>query len=180
MDKHTFHDKTFRLFLPNETIEADIDRLAARMNADYEGSDDIPIFICVLNGAIMFTASMMKRLNFTAELMSIKMSSYQGTNSTGTVLIPMGLTGDVSGRRVIIFEDIVDTGNTIVALKELLYSKGATDVRICTMLLKPDVYCKPDKIDYVAREIPNAFIVGYGLDYDEHGRNLKDIYVIDE
>ena len=180
MDKITIHNKTFRPFISNETIEADIDRLAARINADYEGCSDIPIFICVLNGAIMFTAAMMKRLNFPAELMSIKMSSYQGTTSTGTVLIPMGLTGDVSGRRVIIFEDIVDTGNTIVALKELLYSKGATDVRICTMLMKPDVYAKPDKLDYVAREIPNAFIVGYGLDYDELGRNLKDIYVIDQ
>ena len=108
------------------------------------------------------------------------MSSYQGTKSTGTVLNMMGLTADVRGRRVIICEDIVDTGNTIVALKELLLDKGATDVKICTMLFKPEVYKKDVRLDYVGMAIPNAFIVGFGLDYDELGRNLKDIYVIDE
>ena len=92
----------------------------------------------------------------------------------------MGLTADVRGRRVIICEDIVDTGNTIVALKELLLDKGATDVKICTMLFKPEVYKKDVRLDYVGMAIPNAFIVGFGLDYDELGRNLKDIYVIDE
>ncbi|MCQ2156648.1 MAG: hypothetical protein MJY57_05585 [Bacteroidales bacterium] len=110
----------------------------------------------------------------------MKLSSYQGTKSTGTVLNIMGLTADVRGRRVIICEDIVDTGTTINALRELLLDKGATDVKICTMLMKPDVYDKPAPIDYVGMEIPDAFIVGYGLDYDELGRNIRDIYVIDE
>ena len=180
METVKFHDKTFRPFIKNEELEAAIDRLADKINKDFEGSDDVPIFLCVLNGAVMFTAAMMKRLNFPAELMSIKLSSYQGTGSTGTVLIPLGLTGDVAGRKVIIFEDVVDTGNTIVALRELLLDKGATDVKICTMLFKPEIYKKDITLDYVAMEIPNAFIVGYGLDYNELGRNLSDIYQIIE
>ena len=179
-DKITLFDKTFKPFISNEELEAAIDRLAEKVNADYADSEEAPVFLCVLNGAVMFTAAMMKRLNFQAELVSIKLSSYQGTQSTGTILIPMGLTGPVEGRRVIIFEDIVDTGNTIVALKEMLLDKGAKDVRICTMLIKPDVYKKDEKIDYAAMEIPDAFIVGYGLDYNERGRNLKDIYIIDK
>ena len=178
--KIKLHDKYFKPFISNAEMEEAIDRLAERVNADFRDSDDVPIFLCVLNGAIMFTAAMMKRLNFKAELVSIKLSSYQGTASTGTVLIPIGLTAPVDGRRVIIFEDIVDTGNTIVALKEMLLSKGAREVRICTMLLKPEVYKKDEKLDYVGKDIPNAFIVGYGLDYDELGRNLPDIYVLDE
>ena len=179
-EKIKLHDKVFRPYLSNAEIEEAIDRLAERVNADYEDSDEAPIFLCVLNGAIMFTAAMMKRLRFKAELVSIKLSSYQGTASTGTVLIPIGLTAPVKDRKVIIFEDIVDTGNTIVALKEMLLSKGAKEVRICTMLMKPDVYAKDTVLDYVGMEIPNAFIVGYGLDYDELGRNLPDIYVLDE
>ena len=179
-NKIKLHDKVFKPFISYAEMEEAIDRLADRVNADFRDSDDVPIFLCVLNGAIMFTAAMMKRLNFKAELVSIKLSSYQGTASTGTVLIPIGLTAPVEGRRVIIFEDIVDTGNTIVALKEMLLSKGAREVRICTMLLKPDVYKKDERLDYVGKEIPNAFIVGYGLDYDELGRNLPDIYVLDE
>ena len=182
MDKKIkLHDKYFKPFISNSEMEEAIDRLADRINADFKDSDDVPVFLCVLNGAIMFTAEMMKRLNFKAELVSIKLSSYQGTASTGTVLIPIGLTAPVTDRRVIIFEDIVDTGNTIVALKEMLLDKeGAAEVRICTLLLKPEVYDKPVKLDYVGMEIPNAFIVGFGLDYNELGRNIRDIYVIEE
>lgn len=180
MEKIKLHDKTFRPFIKNDELEAAIDRLAEKINRDYEEETDIPIFLCVLNGAVMFTAAMMKRLNFKAELMSIKLSSYQGTTSTGTVLIPLGLTGDVRGRKVIIFEDVVDTGNTISALREMLIGQGAKDVKICTMLFKPDIFKKDIKPDYIAMDIPNAFIVGYGLDYNELGRNLKDIYQIDE
>lgn len=178
--KITLFDKTFRPYIPNAEIEKAIDGVARKLDADYAGRTEPPIFLCVLNGSIMFMAGIMKRVNFPAELVSIKVTSYQGTQSTGTVLMPMGLTGDVKGRDVIIFEDIVDTGNTIVALKELLKSEGARDVRICTMLLKPEVYAKSEKLDYVGMEIENAFIVGYGLDYNEIGRNLPDIYVLDK
>lgn len=174
-----FHDKVFKPYMRQEEIENAIQSVADKLNAEFCGKDEIPMFLCVLNGAIMFTAELMKRTKFPAELVSIKMSSYTGTRSTGTVLNIMGLTSPVKGRTVLICEDIVDTGNTIVALKELLISKGASDVRICTMLFKPDVYDKPEKVDYVGKEIPNDFIVGYGLDYNELGRNLNDIYVIE-
>ena len=180
MDKIKLYDKTFRPFIPNEQIEKAIDDVAAKMNADFKDSEDIPVILCVLNGAIMFTGSLMKRLTFPAELVSIKLSSYQGTQSTGTVLNILGLTADVRGRRVIITEDIVDTGNTIIALREMLLDKGVKEVRICTMLMKPDVYKKDVELDYVGMKIPNEFIVGYGLDYDELGRNNKDIYILDK
>ena len=180
MDKIKLYDKTFRPFIPNEQIEKAIDDVAAKMNADFKDSEDIPVILCVLNGAIMFTGSLMKRLTFPAELVSIKLSSYQGTQSTGTVLNILGLTADVRGRRVIITEDIVDTGNTIIALREMLLDKGVKEVRICTMLMKPDVYKKDVELDYVGIKIPNEFIVGYGLDYDELGRNNKDIYILDK
>lgn len=172
-------DKTFKPYIPAEKLETAIDAVAQKVNADFANCEDIPIVLCVLNGAIMFTGELMQRFNFPCELVSIKLSSYQGTKSTGTVLNILGLTADVRGRRVIICEDIVDTGNTITALKELLIAKGSRDVRICTMLLKPDVYKHPDRLDYVGMEIPDAFIVGHGLDYNELGRTGKDIYVID-
>jgi len=179
MEKIIIKGKTFVPFIKNDRIEKAIDEVAAKLNRDFEASEDVPLVLCVLNGAIVFTGSLLKRLTFNCELVSIKLSSYQGTKSTGTVLNILGLTADVRGRRVIITEDIVDTGNTIVALKEMLIDKGAKEVRICTMLLKPDVYKKDEVLDYVGMEIPNAFIIGYGLDYDELGRNNKDIYVIE-
>ena len=180
MEKIVLHDKTFKPFIPYAKLEAAIDSVARRINADYEGSKDIPILLCILNGSVMFTAELMKRLNFDLQLVSMKLSSYSGTQSSGVIKQVMGLTSPVKGRRVIIVEDIVDTGNTIVELKRILEEQGASNVKICTMLLKPEVYDKPVKLDYVGMEIPNAFIVGFGLDYDELGRNYKDIYVIDQ
>lgn len=174
------YDKTFRPFIPYGTIAAQIDRLAGRINDDYRGCGDVPVLVAVLNGSIMFAAELMKRLEFDCELMSLKLSSYSGTESTGKVREMMGITGSVEGRRVIVVEDIVDTGNTIVALREILAAQGASEVKFCTMLLKPDVYAKDVRLDYVAMEIPDRFIVGFGLDYDELGRNYKDIYVLDE
>ena len=180
-EKIKLFDKTFKPYIPHDQIIEAIDNVAERVNADFRGCQDVPIVLCVLNGSIPFTGELLQRLDFNCQVVSIKMSSYQGTQSTGTVLKVMGLTSEGRGRRVIICEDIVDTGNTIVALKEMLLDKeGAADVKICTMLLKPDVYKKPVKLDYVGMSIPNAFIVGFGLDYNELGRNIPDIYVIDE
>ena len=179
MDTVTLHDKTFKIFIPNERIEAAIDEVAAAINADFNGCEDIPVVLCVLNGSIMFTAELMKRLTFNCQVVSTKLTSYEGTSTTGNVKQAMGLTGDVKGRRVIVVEDIVDSGNTIVELKKILEEKGVAESRICTLLLKPKAYNKDVKIDYVAMEIPNDFIVGFGLDYDELGRNLKDIYILD-
>ena len=179
MSNIRLYDKSFRPFISNEKIEEAIDKVAARINADFEGSTDVPVLLCVLNGAIMFTAELMKRLTFNCELVSIKLSSYEGTRSTGNIRQVMGLTGSIEGKRVIVVEDIVDTGNTIVNLVDMLREKGSAETRVCTMLLKPEIYTKDLKLDYVAMEIPNDFIVGFGLDYDEIGRNLKDIYVLD-
>lgn len=179
MAKIRLKDKTFKPYLSYNEISASIDNVADKINADFRGCTDIPVLLCILNGSIMFTAELMKRLDFNCELVTMKLSSYNGTKSTGEVRQVMGMTGSVEGRRVIIIEDIVDTGNTIVRLKEIVQSSGATDVKICTMLLKPEIYDKDVKLDYVAKEIPNDFIVGFGLDYDELGRNYKDIYVID-
>ncbi len=181
MDKITLKDKTFKPYIPYAAISEHIDGVAGRINADFRGCTDIPVIVCVLNGSIMFTAELMKRLDFNCELVSVKLSSYSGTESTGKVRQVMGMTGSVKGRRVIVVEDIVDTGNTIVELKRLMAEDyGATEVRICTMLLKPEVYTKDVKLDYVGMEIPNRFIVGFGLDYDELGRNFRDIYVLDD
>ena len=179
-NKIKLHDKVFKPFIPNERIEQAIDDLAAKINADYAGQTQVPILLCVLNGSILFTAELMKRLDFDVDLMSIKLSSYQGTSSTGDVRTEMGLTGDVTGKDVIIVEDIVDTGRTIEALVKTLYARKAASVKVCTMLLKPEMYNKDIELDYVAMEIPNDFIVGFGLDYDGLGRNYKDIYVLDK
>ena len=180
-EKIQIHDKTFRPYIRHERIMDAIDTVAREINSDFRNCTDVPVILCVLNGSIPFTGELLQRIDFPCQLISIKLSSYQGTRSTGTVLNVMGLTSSVRGRRVIICEDIVDTGNTIVALKEMLLDKeGASEVRIATLLLKPKVYDKPVKLDYVGMEIPNAFIVGFGLDYNELGRNIPDIYVIDE
>ena len=180
MDKVTLKDKTFRTSIPYETIMEAVDNVAAKINDDFRGCQDVPILLCVLNGSIMFTAELMKRLDFNCQIVSTKLTSYSGTSTTGNVKQAMGLTADISGRRVIVVEDIVDSGNTIVELKRILEEKGAAESRICTLLFKPEAYKKDVKLDYVAMEIPNDFIVGFGLDYDEYGRNYKDIYVLDK
>ena len=180
MERITLKDKTFRIFIPYEDISAAIDDVAAKINADFEGCTDFPVLLCVLNGSIMFMGELMKRLKFDCQIVSTKLSSYEGTSTTGKVKQAMGLTADITGRRVIVVEDIVDSGNTIVELKEILKEKGAAESRICTLLLKPEAYKKDVKLDYIAMEIPNDFIVGFGLDYDEYGRNYKDIYVLDK
>ena len=180
MQKITLKDKTFRLFIPYEKLSAAIDDVAEKINADFEGCTDFPVLLCVLNGSIMFMGELMKRLRFNCQIISTKLTSYAGTETTGRVKQAMGLTADSTGRRVIIVEDIVDSGNTIVELKRIMEEKGAADSYICTLLLKPEAYHKDVKIDYTAMEIPNDFIVGFGLDYDEYGRNLKDIYVLDK
>lgn len=180
MNKIKLHDKTFKTFIPYDNISAAIDEVSERINHDFENADDIPILLCVLNGSIMFMAELMKRLKFNCQTVSIKLTSYEGTSTTGKVKQALGLTSDVKGRRVIIVEDIVDSGNTIVELKRILKEAGAVRSYVCTMLLKPDAYKQDLPLDYVAMEIPNDFIVGFGLDYNELGRNYKDIYVLDK
>ncbi|MBP5566659.1 MAG: hypoxanthine phosphoribosyltransferase, partial [Bacteroidales bacterium] len=189
MDKVYIHDKVFVPFIPYEKISQIIDSVADKLNEDFcdadhdyarpSGKEDAPVLLCILHGSILFTGELLKRLNFPVELASMKLSSYVGTTSTGVVKETAPLSTDITGKTVIVCEDIVDTGTTIVALKQKLLDKGAKDVKLCTMLLKPEVFCNRCELDYVGEEIPNRFIVGFGLDYDEFGRNLKDIYVLE-
>ena len=180
MDRITIYGKNFVPYISYEEIQSFIDDIADRLNADYGDKEDAPILLCTLNGAMMFTSEIMKRLNFNCELMSVKIRSYSGAHSTGIIQETMGLTGEVKGRSVIIMEDIVDTGTTMAYLTDLLREHEAKDVKICTMLFKPSMYKKDLKIDYVGKEVENKFILGFGLDYDELGRQFKDIYVLDE
>ncbi len=171
-------DKTFRVSIPYEEISKAIDKVAEKINSDFNGCEDVPVLLCVLNGSIMFMGELMKRLDFNCQIVSTKLTSYDGTSSTGRVKQALGLTADITERRVIIVEDIVDTGNTIVELQKILAEAGAAESKVCTMLYKPEACRKDIVLDYVAMEIPNDFIVGFGLDYDELGRNLKDIYTL--
>ncbi len=179
MERIKLHDKEFRIFIPNEKIQQSICDVAKRLNEKYK-SGVSPLFISVLNGSFMFTSDLLKLLDFQCEISFIKLSSYSGTESTGEIREVLGLASPVNGREVIVLEDIVDTGNTIVELNKILLDKGASSVSICTLLLKPDAYKKDIAIEYVAISIPNDFIVGYGLDYNELGRQYKDIYVLDQ
>ena len=180
MTKITIKDKTFKTLICYTDIAGAIDKVADKMNEDFKNSEEPPILLCVLNGSIMFMGELMKRIEFDCQIVSTKMTSYVGTSTTGTVKQALGLTADIAGKKVIIVEDIVDTGHTVVALKKILAEAGAKESFICTLLHKPEAYQQDIPLDYVAIEIPNRFIVGFGLDYDELGRNYKDIYVLDE
>ena len=178
MDRIKLHDRYFKLFISNEKIEEAVRKTAEQLNRDYAGSDT-PVFLSVLNGSFMFTASLMKYINFLSELSFVKMASYCGTSSTGQVKQLIGLSDSLRGRRVIIVEDIVDTGKTISDMYALLQDMGVSDIRVCTLFLKPGSYKGNVRIDYHAMEIGNEFIVGYGLDYDQLGRQLQDIYIVE-
>lgn len=180
MEKITVLDKTFVPYIRHEELMKCIDRVAEEINADFRGAEDVPVILCILNGSIMFTGELMQRLDFPCQLVSTKMTSYVGTSTTGEVKQMMPLTASVKGRRVIVAEDIIDTGLTLVALKKILMDEGAAEVRVCSMLFKPEAYRAEDKIDYIGKSIPNRFILGFGLDYNELGRNLRDIYVLED
>lgn len=176
MDTIRLRDKDFRLFIPEKKIQEAIAEMAVHIKKDVEGKN--PLFVGVLNGAFMFVAELMRQMNGPYEMAFARYSSYQGTNTTGEVHEIMPLTVDVKGRTVILLEDIVDTGYTMKYVMAKLRDQGAADVRLATMLLKPDALKCDLKPDYVGLEIPNDFIVGYGLDYDEMGRAYRDIYTI--
>jgi len=178
MESIRINGKDFVPYITNDRIIAAVDKVASELNNDFFGSGVVPVVLCVLNGSIIFCGHLMPRLKFSCELASIRLSSYQGTKSTGEMKEPIGLDKDLKGRTVIIVEDIVDTGNTIEYLVGKLKEKGASDVRVCTFTLKTDVYDRNVKIDYVGMEIANKFIVGWGLDYDQMGRQLADIYIL--
>jgi len=176
METIQIKDKQFKLSIPSEQILEAVKEVGEQMNRDL--ADKNPLFICVLNGAFMFAGDLMKVVNIPCEITFIKLSSYEGLYTTGTVKEVMGLNESVVGRNIVIVEDIVDTGITMDKIITSLQSKGANEILVSTFLQKPDALQRDIKVDYVAMKIPNEFIVGYGLDYDGYGRNLKDIYTL--
>ena len=172
------HDKTFQPFISKKEIKFAIENMAKQMDDDF--FDETPIFIGVLNGSFMVLSDLMKHYRGMCEVSFVKMQSYEGTTSTHQVNEIIGINQNLEGRTVVIVEDIVDTGTTIVALKELFKKQKVKHLKIATLFLKPDVYDKDVKLDYVGIRIPNKFIVGYGLDYNGLGRNLQDVYQVAE
>ncbi|MCD4788829.1 MAG: hypoxanthine phosphoribosyltransferase [Bacteroidales bacterium] len=172
------HDKEFSIFIENKKIIDAVIKVAEQINSDLKSKN--PLFLVVLNGAFMFAADLMKKVNIPCEISFVKLSSYIGTKTTSTVRELIGLDEVLRGRTVVIVEDIIDTGITMGVTIEKLKKLEATDVRIVTLLFKPDAFRMNYEIDYIGMKIPNDFIVGYGLDYDGHGRNYADIYKIVE
>ncbi|HDO27871.1 MAG TPA: hypoxanthine phosphoribosyltransferase [Bacteroidetes bacterium] len=177
-DTIQIHDKKFEPYLTFEEIDRAIQQIADRLNKELK--DKNPLFIPILNGAFMFAADLFKKLNFPCEVSFVKFASYVGTSSSENVKQLIGLNHDIKGRSVVIVEDIIDSGLTIHKILDLLEQNQVKDVKIATLLLKPDAFKGTYKVDYVGLNIPNDFIVGYGLDYNQQGRNYKDIYKIIE
>ena len=167
-------DKTFKTFIPEQEILTRVKAVADKINTDMAGKK--PLLLAVLNGSFMFAADLMRYITIPCEISFVKLASYEGTTSTGKVKEVIGLNEDICGREVIIVEDIVDTGKTMERMMDTLGTRNPASLHICTLLLKPDKLKIPLNIEYAAMEIPNDFIVGYGLDYDQEGRNLRDIY----
>ncbi|QYJ67215.1 hypoxanthine phosphoribosyltransferase [Flavobacterium litorale] len=168
------HDKHFVPFITATEIYAVITRMAQEVQNDMD--NETPVFIGVLNGAFMVVSDFMKQYKKDCEVSFIKLASYEGTTSTNDVKELIGLNQDLEGRTVVIIEDIVDTGNTVVELKKTLEAKRVKALKIATLFFKPEAYTKDVKLDYIGFKIPNKFIVGFGLDYDGLGRNLPEVY----
>jgi hypoxanthine phosphoribosyltransferase len=171
-------DKTFTPYLSSESIRNRIHALATQLNADYKGES--VVFIGVLNGAFMFASDLMKGLDLNLEISFVKVSSYSGTQSSGIVKELIGLNNSINDKHVIVIEDIVDTGRTADKLFELLHEKTPRSIEMCTLLFKPNAFEGKMVPKYVGFTIPNKFVVGFGLDYDEVGRNLNEIYQLNE
>ena len=167
-------DKHFEPFIPEDKIRREVSRLAEEMNSDLASKD--PIFLGILNGAFMFASDLYKQLNFPCQITFLKLASYSGTQSTGTVKQLIGINRDLKDRVVVVLEDIVDTGVTLETIIRQLSGYQPAEIRVATFLHKPDATITEVHLDYVGMEIPNDFILGYGLDYDGYGRNFKEIY----
>jgi len=171
----TIGDLDFEVFIPHEVIQTKVKELADKINKDYEGKE--PTIIVMLTGAFIFAADLIRCLNVPIELGFAKYSSYEGTDTTGIVREVIGSTVDLKDKDVLIVEDIIDTGTTMKIVLPQFYAKGAKTVKIASFLRKPDKLKYKDlQVDYCAVDVPNAFLVGYGLDYNEQGRELRDIY----
>ena len=171
-------DEQFKTFITEEQILKEVARVGEEINRDL--ADANPLFVSVLNGSFMFTADLMKHVSVPCEISFVKLASYAGTSSTGKVKELVGLNDDITGRTIVIVEDIIDTGLTMERLIETLKARNPKEIRIATLLVKPDKLKVDLDINYIAMSIPNDFIVGYGLDYDGLGRNYRDIYTVIE
>ena len=169
-------DKVFETSITEAEIQERVKAVADRINKDM--ADKNPILLAVLNGSFMFAADLMRMLTIPCEISFVKLASYQGTTSTGTIKEVIGINEDLSGRTVIIIEDIVESGLTIKRMIETIGTRAPKSIHICTLLIKPERLTVPLDVEYAAIEIPNDFIVGYGLDYNQQGRNLRDSYTL--
>lgn len=179
MDRIKLHDKVFEVSIPSDRIQEAVKNVADKINKEYTDAD-CPVFLSVLNGSFMFTADLIKNINFQCEISFTKLASYNGTSTTGKVNELIGLTKSLKDRVVIIIEDIIDTGTTLEKLLEVVGAQQPREIKIATFLFKPETYTKDLKIDYIGMKVPNDFIVGYGLDYRELGRNYGSIYSVVE
>ncbi len=178
MEKVRILDKQFRLFITPEEIRDIVREMAGKINRDLAGKE--VIFVGILNGVFIFAADLFRQIHLDARITFLRLASYQGTQSTGRVKQLIGLSEDLKDRTVVVIEDIVDTGTTLDHIIRQLNSFQPAEIRIATLLLKPEVYHHNIPLDYVGKEIPNRFIIGYGLDYDGYGRNLEGIYVLED
>ena len=178
MDPIKIHDKKFRISYPEAEILKHVQAVADRINKDMK--DKNPLFLAVLNGSFVFAADLMRLITIPCEISFVKLASYQGTMSTGKIKEVIGINEDISGRTVIILEDIVESGLTMKRMIDSLGTRNPESVHICTLLIKQKKLKVNLNIEYAAMEIPNDFIVGYGLDYNQQGRNLRDIYTLVE
>jgi hypoxanthine phosphoribosyltransferase len=169
-------DKKFRELITEEEINRRIGELAEKINNDYEGKE--VFFLGILNGAFLFAAGLFRQIRLKARISFVKLASYEGASSSGTVKELIGWNEDINGRQVIIIEDIVDTGNTLERIIEELVIRKVEGVKIATLLLKPDSYKKNFPVDYIGFNVPNDFVIGYGLDYSGYGRNLPSLYTL--
>lgn len=172
------HDKTFRISYTENEILKHVKAVADRLNKDMK--DKNPLFLAVLNGSFIFAADLLRMIDIPCEVSFVKLASYQGTMSTGKIKEVIGINEDLTGRTIVIVEDIVESGLTMKRMLESLGTRNPASIHICTLLLKPEKLTVDLNIEYAAMEIPNDFIVGYGLDYDQQGRNLRDIYTLVE
>lgn len=177
MDTILVKDRYFKTFITAEEIARRVEELGARISADLQGRN--PLFLAILNGSFVFAADLVRQVTVPFSISFIRVSSYEGMASTGTLREVLGLTEDIEGRTVVIIEDIIDSGLTMRSLVDSLKALRPADLRICTLLTKPGNLQTQLDIDYCAFEIPNDFIVGYGLDYDGFGRGLPEIYVVE-
>lgn len=172
------NDKSFEVFINEAEISKEISSLADKINNEYQGKE--VIFIAILNGAFMFASDLIKLITISCEISFVKVSSYNGTSSKGRVDELIGLNAKIEGKHVIILEDIVDSGITIDKIKTLMITEDPASVKVCTLLYKPMAFLGKKEPDYIGFSIPNKFVVGFGLDYNEKGRNLREIYQLKE